>query len=154
MCHCQVLDERVHSGDASGVVPSSFRIQRLLLDRIDNPNTGEVVEDFQVNIPREDIYKLKRQLKIQCPIKLTISGLTHLKCFLIVLQEKCINLSSIPLMNTLKQQYPKAQFIVTGILGPNSNAHGLNEFLHIPFTKSLISCIRNFVTRLQIHLKK
>lgn len=49
----KVLNEGVHSGDASGVVPSSFRILRQLLDRIDNPETGEVVEDFQVNIPGE-----------------------------------------------------------------------------------------------------
>ena len=49
----QVLHEGVHSGDASGVVPSSFRILRQLLDRIDNPLTGEVVDDFQVNIPGE-----------------------------------------------------------------------------------------------------
>jgi len=40
------LNEGVHSGDASGVVPSSFRILRQLLDRIDNPYTGEVVDDF------------------------------------------------------------------------------------------------------------
>lgn len=42
----KVLNEGVHSGDASGVVPSSFRILRQLLDRIDNPKTGEVVDDF------------------------------------------------------------------------------------------------------------
>lgn len=41
-----MLDEGVHSGDASGVVPSSFRVLRQLLDRIDNPLTGEVVDDF------------------------------------------------------------------------------------------------------------
>lgn len=46
-----VLTEGVHSGDASGVVPSSFRIARILLDRIENPLTGEIHNDFQVNIP-------------------------------------------------------------------------------------------------------
>lgn len=38
---------------------------------------------------------------------------------------------SIPLMGLLSALWPKAQFLVTGILGPNSNAHGPNEFLHI-----------------------
>ena len=47
----RVLKEGVHSGDASGVVPSSFRIARLLLDRIEDPKTGEVSKEFQVNIP-------------------------------------------------------------------------------------------------------
>lgn len=47
----QVLTEGVHSGDASGVVPSSFRIARILLDRIDDPKTGEVNEAFQVIVP-------------------------------------------------------------------------------------------------------
>lgn len=45
---------------------------------------------------------------------------------------------SIPFLGFLKEQWPKAQFIVTGVLGPLSNAHGPNEFLHIPYVKSLI----------------
>ena len=36
----KILEEGVHSGDASGVVPSSFRILRILLDRIENAKTG------------------------------------------------------------------------------------------------------------------
>lgn len=48
-----VLTEGVHSGDASGVVPSSFRIARTLLERIENSTTGEVNPAFQVNIPGE-----------------------------------------------------------------------------------------------------
>ena len=39
---------------------------------------------------------------------------------------------TIPFMHMLGQAFPKAQFVVTGVLGPNSNAHGPNEFLHIP----------------------
>lgn len=54
---------------------------------------------------------------------------------------------TIPLMNTLKTLYPSSQFIVTGVLGPNSNAHGPNEFLHIPYTKNLISCLIHFVAK-------
>lgn len=42
----KVLNEGVHSGEASGIVPSSFRIIRMLLDRLENSKTGEMVEDF------------------------------------------------------------------------------------------------------------
>ena len=40
---------------------------------------------------------------------------------------------TIPFMAMLGEQFPEAQFIITGVLGPNSNAHGPNEFLHIPY---------------------
>jgi len=40
------LNEGVHSGDASGVVPDSFRIVRILLDRIEDSKTGEVNQAF------------------------------------------------------------------------------------------------------------
>ncbi len=39
---------------------------------------------------------------------------------------------SIPFMAMLGEKFPQAQFVVTGVLGPHSNAHGPNEFLHIP----------------------
>ncbi|HUC10526.1 MAG TPA: hypothetical protein VL985_08880, partial [Stellaceae bacterium] len=39
---------------------------------------------------------------------------------------------SIPFMTMLGEKFPQAQFVVTGVLGPHSNAHGPNEFLHIP----------------------
>jgi acetylornithine deacetylase/succinyl-diaminopimelate desuccinylase-like protein len=39
---------------------------------------------------------------------------------------------SIPFMAMLGEKFPQAQFVVTGVLGPRSNAHGPNEFLHIP----------------------
>ena len=48
---------------------------------------------------------------------------------------------SIPFMGTLANMFPKAKFIITGVLGPNSNAHSANEFLHIPFMKKLLSCL-------------
>ena len=43
-----VLTEGVHSGSASGVVPDSFRIDRQLLDRIENSQTGEIHEALHV----------------------------------------------------------------------------------------------------------
>jgi len=48
---------------------------------------------------------------------------------------------TIPFMAMLGDQFPKAQFVITGVLGPESNAHGPNEFLHIPYAKKLTSCI-------------
>jgi acetylornithine deacetylase/succinyl-diaminopimelate desuccinylase-like protein len=48
---------------------------------------------------------------------------------------------SIPFMAILGQKFPGTQFVVTGVLGPHSNAHGPNEFLHIAFAKKLSACI-------------
>lgn len=48
---------------------------------------------------------------------------------------------SIPFMGMLGEKFPDAQFLVTGLLGPNSNAHGPNEFLHIETGKRLTSCV-------------
>lgn len=48
---------------------------------------------------------------------------------------------SIPFMGMLGKLYPEAQFLVTGVLGPASNAHGPNEFLHIKYSESLTCCV-------------
>jgi acetylornithine deacetylase/succinyl-diaminopimelate desuccinylase-like protein len=48
---------------------------------------------------------------------------------------------SIPFMAMLGRSFPKTQFVVTGVLGPHSNAHGPNEFLHISFAKKLSASI-------------
>ena len=48
---------------------------------------------------------------------------------------------SIPFMGMLGKKFPKAQFLITGVLGPQSNAHGPNEFLHVPTGKKLTSCV-------------
>jgi acetylornithine deacetylase/succinyl-diaminopimelate desuccinylase-like protein len=51
-----VLDHPVHSGTVGGVVPSSFRIVRELLDRIENPRTGEVLlPELHAKIPDADL---------------------------------------------------------------------------------------------------
>ena len=39
---------------------------------------------------------------------------------------------TIPFMGMLGQQFPDAQFVITGVLGPGNNAHGPNEYLHLP----------------------
>jgi acetylornithine deacetylase/succinyl-diaminopimelate desuccinylase-like protein len=48
---------------------------------------------------------------------------------------------TIPFMAMLGAKFPSAQFCITGVLGPGSNAHGPNEFLHIPTAKRLTLCV-------------
>jgi acetylornithine deacetylase/succinyl-diaminopimelate desuccinylase-like protein len=48
---------------------------------------------------------------------------------------------TIPFMGMLGEQFPKAQFFITGVLGPQSNAHGPNEFLHIDYARKLTGCV-------------
>jgi acetylornithine deacetylase/succinyl-diaminopimelate desuccinylase-like protein len=48
---------------------------------------------------------------------------------------------SIPFMDMLDKRYPQAQFLITGVLGPGSNAHGPNEFLDIPTGEKLTCCV-------------
>jgi acetylornithine deacetylase/succinyl-diaminopimelate desuccinylase-like protein len=48
---------------------------------------------------------------------------------------------SIPFMGMLGEKFPGAQFMITGVLGPHSNAHGPNEFLHIPTGKRVTACV-------------
>ena len=52
---------------------------------------------------------------------------------------------TIPFMNMLGAKFPRAQFFITGVLGPHSNAHGPNEFLHIPYAKKLTSAVASVV---------
>jgi acetylornithine deacetylase/succinyl-diaminopimelate desuccinylase-like protein len=48
---------------------------------------------------------------------------------------------SIPFMGMLGEMFPDAQFVITGVLGPGANAHGPNEYLHIPTARRLTSCL-------------
>lgn len=243
-----VLREGVHSGDASGVVPDSFRVARHLLSRLEDPVTGqvkpkelwtEIPEDRQRQAARageslgEGVYRRFPWANGMQPTDptpaevvlnrtwrpaLTITGIdgvpstssagnvlrphTRLKLSLRlpptvdasgaagVLEElfttdvpydadvkvdfgdaatgwnapplaswleqtldeaseafygkPCLHMGeggSIPFMGMLNEKFPEAQFVVTGVLGPNSNAHGPNEFLHVPYAKKLTSCI-------------
>lgn len=52
---------------------------------------------------------------------------------------------SIPFMGMLGEKFPHAQFVITGLLGPGSNPHGPNEFLHIPMAKHLTACISHIL---------
>jgi acetylornithine deacetylase/succinyl-diaminopimelate desuccinylase-like protein len=52
---------------------------------------------------------------------------------------------TIPLMNMLSTGFPKAQMMVCGVLGPKSNAHGPNEFLHVPYAKKLTAAVAQVI---------
>jgi acetylornithine deacetylase/succinyl-diaminopimelate desuccinylase-like protein len=48
---------------------------------------------------------------------------------------------TIPFLKMLGDRFPHAQFMVTGVLGPHSNAHGPNEFLDIETAKRVTCCV-------------
>ena len=48
---------------------------------------------------------------------------------------------SISFMGMLGRRFPDAQFVVTGVLGPGSNAHGPNEFLHVPTARKVTGVV-------------
>ena len=52
---------------------------------------------------------------------------------------------TIPFMGMLGEKFPAAQFLITGVLGPGANAHGPNEFLHIPTAKKLTACVAEII---------
>ncbi|WP_455211997.1 M20/M25/M40 family metallo-hydrolase [Kaarinaea lacus] len=250
----QVLKEATHSGIASGIVPSSMRIMRQLLDRLENANTGEVLlPELLTEIPQQRIEQVSAtaavlgdtigdtfslidgvqtvsnepaQLLLNNTWKPTLcvvgqDGMPTVKkagnvlrayttlklAFRLppnldyALAQRVIQSvlttdppygatvrvefdqggngwdapalaswleqangeasrafygndaqyfglgASIPFMAMLGDQYPDAQFLITGVLGPKSNAHGPNEFLHIPYAKKLTSCIAYILAR-------
>jgi acetylornithine deacetylase/succinyl-diaminopimelate desuccinylase-like protein len=54
---------------------------------------------------------------------------------------------TIPFMGMLGEKFPGAQFMITGVLGPQSNAHGPNEFLHIPTGKKVTAAVASVVAQ-------
>ena len=52
---------------------------------------------------------------------------------------------TIPFLGMLEQKFPECQFVVTGVLGPHSNAHGPNEFLDIPTGKNVTACMASLL---------
>jgi acetylornithine deacetylase/succinyl-diaminopimelate desuccinylase-like protein len=61
---------------------------------------------------------------------------------------------SIPFMGMLGAKYPQAQFLITGVLGPASNAHGPNEFLEITTGKRLTSCVAHILADHCVHFRR
>jgi hypothetical protein len=55
---------------------------------------------------------------------------------------------SIPFMNFLKnEKFPTAKFIITGLLGPDSNAHGPNECLEFNYLRKLTACFAQLIAK-------
>jgi acetylornithine deacetylase/succinyl-diaminopimelate desuccinylase-like protein len=259
----EILTEGVHSGDASGLVPSSFRIMRQVLDRLEDSATGRLLPaSFHCEVPSErlaqaqatadilgdEIYKRFPWAHYDCggstqfalptttdPLQallnrtwnptLSVTGVegmpelsnagnvlrpytafklslrlpplveaapavAKLKALLEdnapyqarVTFEKAAGATgwnapttapwlesaldsaskayfgascgyigqggTIPLMNMLSLGFPKAQMMVCGVLGPKSNAHGPNEFLHVPYAKKLTAAVAQVIASL------
>jgi len=247
-----VLTEGVHSGYASGIVPSSFRIARHLLDRVEDSATGRILPpEFHAPIPDERVVQARAAADIlgdavfgQYPLidetrpmvadraeallnrtwrpALSVTGADYLPPIAsagnVLRPRTALKLSlrlppsvageratadlkrlleseppngakvrfdvepgatgwnapptaawlaaaldaasrayydkpaaavgeggTIPFMAMLGKHFPEAQFLITGVLGPKSNAHGPNEFLHIPYAKKLTACVAQAV---------
>ncbi|MFN9470555.1 M20 family metallopeptidase [Acidovorax sp.] len=256
----EVLTEGIHSGDASGLVPSSFRIMRQVLDRLEDSATGRLLPaSFHCEVPAdrlaqarataailgEEVYKRFPWAHYDCggstafalptttdPLQallnrtwtptLSVTGaegfpalkdagnvLRPYTAFKLSLRlpplvdagqavqelkallednapyqakvtfehgggatgwnapsttpwfERSLNEASqahfgapcgyigqggtIPLMNMLSEGFPAAQMMVCGVLGPKSNAHGPNEFLHVPYAKRLTASVAHVI---------
>jgi acetylornithine deacetylase/succinyl-diaminopimelate desuccinylase-like protein len=247
-----VLNEGVHSGYASGVVPSSFRVLRQLMSRLEDETTGKVLPDYlYAPIPEQRLQQTQAMadalgdniwqaypfvegvepmadnnverilnrtwrpalsytgiggipeldsagnvlrpytaMKISMRLPATVDGemaSQEMKKTLEAnppsnarvhfefdqaasgwnapaiapwLQESLEKASqasygksvmymgeggTIPFMAMLGDFFPQAQFMITGVLGPQSNAHGPNEFLHIPFARKLTTCVAQVI---------
>ena len=248
----QILNEGIHSGDGSGIVPSSFRIARQLLSRLEDEKTGKMLlPELFVEIPAarkaqaraaakslgnevfdkfpfvagakpmgDDLAELvlnrtwrptlsvigaaglpslesagnvlrpETALKLSIRIPPRLEPKTALAAVKRALEsdppygakvafegdkasigweapplspwlEGAIEEASrrfwsqpsasmgeggtIPFMGMLGEKFPAAQFLITGVLGPHSNAHGPNEFLHIPTGKKLTCAVASVI---------
>ncbi|WP_068873232.1 M20 family metallopeptidase [Xanthomonas translucens] len=248
----KVLSEGVHSGDASGVVPSSFRVLRELLSRLEDEATGKIrVEGLYAEIPEERLAQASKVAEVlgdevyskfpflpgMTPMNedltelvlnrtwrpaLSVTGADGLPPLAsagnVLRPQTAVKLSlrlpptldgkhagellkdvllrdppygaqvslaleksssgwnapaqspwltnaieaasqaafgkpamymgeggSIPFMGMLGEKFPGAQFMITGVLGPHSNAHGPNEFLHIPMGKRVTACVSKVI---------
>lgn len=248
----KVLSEGVHSGDASGVVPSSFRVLRDLLSRLEDEATGKIkVDGLYADIPEERLAQARKVAEVlgdevysKFPFlpgmrpmhedlselvlnrtwrpALSVTGADGLPPLAsagnVLRPETAVKLSlrlpptldgkhagellkevllrdppygaevslaleksssgwnapaqspwltdaieaasqaafgkpamymgeggSIPFMGMLGEKFPGAQFMITGVLGPHSNAHGPNEFLHIPMGKRVTACVSRVI---------
>ena len=259
----EILTEGVHSGDASGVVPSSFRIMRQVLDRLEDSATGRLLpQSFHCEVPAErmeqarataailgeELYRrfpwahydcegdtrlalpmttdplqallnrtwvptlsvtgaeglpdlqnagnvlrpstafklslrlpplvdaagavqeLKTLLEDNAPYqaRVTFQGLSSATgwnapgtapWFGAALDAASRNFygapcgyigqgGTIPLMNMLSRGFPQAQMMVCGVLGPKSNAHGPNEFLHVPYARKLTAAVAQVIAQM------
>jgi acetylornithine deacetylase/succinyl-diaminopimelate desuccinylase-like protein len=252
--HAGMLRDGVHSGDASGVVPSTFRVLRLLLSRLEEEDSGRIRPDWlHTDIPAQRVEQAREMARVLGPgvsnhypwlsgagpvtddlielllnrtwrPQLAITGAAGLpdlpSAGNVMLPSTAVRLSlrlppgvdavqaqqrlsqlltadppygasvrfdsreandgwnapplapwlevaldeasrsyfgkpavhmgeggTIPFMAMLGERFPDAQFMITGVLGPESNAHGPNEFLHIPTAKRLACCVAEVLRR-------
>jgi acetylornithine deacetylase/succinyl-diaminopimelate desuccinylase-like protein len=255
----EVLREGVHSGAASGIVPSSFRILRALLARLEHDQTGRIIpEDFHVEIPRERVEQARKvaavlgdtvaskfplvpglrpvlddpaelllnntwrpalsitgaaglakledagnvlrpftSVKVSLRLAPTTDATVATKRLREILErdppygarvrfepetpasgwdapatapwlDAAVQGASraffgkpamfegtggtIPFMSMLGARFPRAQFLVTGVLGPGSNAHGPNEFIHLPTGVRVTACVAHVVAAHHDHV--
>ena len=248
----RVLEEGVHSGDASGIVPSSFRILNQVIARLEDPATGTIKpKELYSTIPEQRVQQAKQAAQVlgseiysKFPFAKGVEPVAHDLAELVLNRTRRPQLSvtgieglpapqnagavmlpyttaklnlrlpptldgekagpvmkevleasppynakvtfdaeramtgwnapalapwleksverasqtafgappafmgeggSIPFMAMLGEKFPKTQFVVTGVLGPHSNAHGPNEFLHIPTGKRVTMAIAQIV---------
>jgi acetylornithine deacetylase/succinyl-diaminopimelate desuccinylase-like protein len=59
---------------------------------------------------------------------------------------------TIPFLRMLGERFPQTQFLVTGVLGPHSNAHGPNEFLHIHYAQRVTECVSIVLAEYAVHV--
>jgi acetylornithine deacetylase/succinyl-diaminopimelate desuccinylase-like protein len=244
----KVLTEGVHSGMATGIAPTPFRIVSQLLARVENPITGDILlEEFQAPIPKDRRAQIAAAAQVlgaevagkmpwtqgaqpvsNDPVELIINSTWRATLAVtgadglppvgsagnVLLPELSFKLSfrlppttdptraanalretlerdppygvqvkfegdggtggwnapafapwleqsisrasqaiygrdtvaigcggSIPFMGMLGARFPRTQFFITGVLGPHSNAHGPNEFLHLDYAKKLTACV-------------
>lgn len=244
----EVLREGVHSGDAGGIVPSSFRVLRQLLSRLEDEATGEIrLPALHAEIPAErraqaeraarvlgerlharfpfvpgarpvgddptelvlqrtwrpalavtglggappvgdagNVLRAATRAKLSLRLPPTVNGAAATARVKELLErdppygarvrfepeppatgwnapplapwlETAVDTASrahfgapaafmgeggsIPFMAMLGARFPRAQFLVSGVLGPGSNAHGPNEFLHLPTAQRLTACV-------------
>ena len=78
----------------------------------------------------------------EAPNEVMVGVITGLA--LIVLNPAAI-VTWVVIMSMLGERFPKAQFFITGTGGPGSNAHGPNEFLHVPYAERLTGCVADVI---------
>lgn len=121
-----VLKNGVHSGDGGGVIPSSFRIMRKILNEFEDPDTGELIPELYVDIPPEKYSQASSLLK-------KMGGDIDYK---FPFEEGVQKMGKTPLENYINRVW-KPQLAITGMSGLPSTAKAGNVLL--PYTEALIS---------------
>ena len=107
----------------------------------------EITQKLTENIPFNAIVKcntITTTAGWHCPIESNKLQQTLTESAELFFNEECAYMGeggSIPFINLLEKKFPKAEFVITGVLGPHSNAHGPNEFLDIEYSKKITAAM-------------